>query len=76
MHNLGVRTDRETGLHHHGRIVHLADHVVVASRSGDYASCCRSAAHRRSAMHTLDITLRRKASALVAAVATAAFLGL
>ena len=47
VHDLSVLTDRETGLHHHGRIVHFADRVLVlaSSRGGSTSggSCCSAA---------------------------------
>ena len=47
VHDLSVLTDRETGLHHHRRIVHFAYRVgVLASSRGGSASggsCCSAA---------------------------------
>ena len=33
VHDLSVLTDREAGLHHHGRVVHFADRVLVLASS-------------------------------------------
>ena len=46
VHDLGVLTNRETGLHHHGRIIHFTYRVMVlaSSRGGSTSGGCCSAA--------------------------------